>query len=315
MTNGSLQSEGLFKDITADTPSYTYRSPDRLLSATQFTQPALTVMQMAAFADSRAHGVIQSENVFAGHSLGEYSALASVAEVMPIETLAQIVFYRGLCMQAAVDRDEEGRSDYSMCAVNPARIGKLFSEQTLQYLVELIVNITGSFLEIVNFNMRGIQYVCAGDRRGLDVLTGVTNTIKLQDMDLEDPETQKQWLVRAIQETAERTEAKAKPLELTRGVATIPLPGIDVPFHSSYLRSRIQPFRSFLLTHVQKSSVDPDKLVGKYIPNVTAKPFELTREYFEYVFQLTQSPRIGKILDEREKYWGPKQQHRYLDRW
>ncbi len=303
MTNGSLQSEGLFKDITTNTASYTYRSQDGLLSATQFTQPALTVMQMAAFADSRARGVIQSESVFAGHSLGEYSALASVAELLPIETLSSIVFYRGLCMQAAVNRDEAGRSDYSMCAVNPARMGKLFGEHTLYYLVGMVTEITGLFLEIVNLNVRGMQYVCAGDLRGLDVLTGVMNSIEAQKDDLEDLETQKQWLVQAIEEVAERTKAKGRPLQLSRGVATIPLPGIDIPFHSSYLRSRIQPFRSFLLKHIDKSNVDPDKLVGKYIPNVTARPFELTKEYFEYVYQMTQSPRIGRILDNWEKYW------------
>jgi len=42
--------------------------------------------------------------------------------------------------------------------------------------------------------------------------------------------------------------------------------------------------------------------VGKYIPNVTARPFELTKEYFEDVYRLTNSPRIGAILANWEKY-------------
>jgi fatty acid synthase subunit beta len=43
-------------------------------------------------------------------------------------------------------------------------------------------------------------------------------------------------------------------------------------------------------------------LIGKYIPNVTARPFELTKEYFEDVYRLTNSPRIGHILANWEKY-------------
>jgi fatty acid synthase subunit beta, fungi type len=300
MTNGSQQSDPLFKNITTDTPSYTYRSPTGLLNATQFTQPALTVMQMAAFADSRARGAIQSENIFAGHSLGEYSALASVAEVTPIETLSSIVFYRGLCMQAAVDRDEAGRSDYSMCAVNPSRISPRFNEQTLQGIVRQIKTVTQSFVEVVNLNVHEMQYVCAGDLRGLDILTEVMNRLKTMNIDW-DTETA-DWLDQTIKDAAVRTDRKKRPLQLSRGVATIPLVGIDVPFHSSYLRSRIDPFRSFLLRNLDKKNIDPGKLVGKFVPNVTARPFELSREYFEYVYQMTQSPRIGRVLEDWEKY-------------
>jgi fatty acid synthase subunit beta len=57
-----------------------------------------------------------------------------------------------------------------------------------------------------------------------------------------------------------------------------------------------------LLKKIHKTSIDPSKLIGKYIPNVTAKPFELTREYFEDVYRLTKSPRIGNILENWEKY-------------
>ena len=53
---------------------------------------------------------------------------------------------------------------------------------------------------------------------------------------------------------------------------------------------------------IKKESIDPQKLVGKYIPNVTAKPFELTKEYFEEVYRLTNSPRIGSVLSNWETY-------------
>ena len=100
--DGSIKSEKIFKEIDENTTSYTYRSPTGLLSATQFTQPALTLMEKASFEDMRAKGLIQVESTFAGHSLGEYSALAAMAEVMPIESLVSVVFYRHFILQQLV---------------------------------------------------------------------------------------------------------------------------------------------------------------------------------------------------------------------
>lgn len=161
--DGSIKSEKIFKEVNENTTCYTYRSPTGLLSATQFTQPALTLMEKASFEDMQSKGLVQRDSSFAGHSLGEYSALAALAEVMPIESLVSVVFYRGLTMQVAVERDAAGRSNYSMCAVNPSRISKTFNEQALQYVVENIAEETGWLLEIVNYNVANMQYVCAGD--------------------------------------------------------------------------------------------------------------------------------------------------------
>jgi fatty acid synthase subunit beta len=310
-TDGSIKSEKIFKEIDETTTSYTYRSPTGLLSATQFTQPALTLMEKASFEDMLAKGLVQRDSSFAGHSLGEYSALAALAEVMPIESLVSVVFYRGLTMQVAVERDASGRSNYSMCAVNPSRISKTFNEQALQYVVENIAEETSWLLEIVNYNIANQQYVCAGDLRALDTLTGVTNYLKAQKIDIQQLietlsiEDVKAHLVEIIRECAKQTDAKPKPLELQRGFATIPLKGIDVPFHSTFLRSGVKPFRSFLLKKINKTTIDPSKLVGKYIPNVTARPFEITKEYFEDVYRLTNSPKIGNILANWDRYEDP----------
>ncbi|PSS12287.1 hypothetical protein M430DRAFT_169118 [Amorphotheca resinae ATCC 22711] len=309
--DGSIKSEKIFKEIDEKTTSYTYRSPTGLLSATQFTQPALTLMEKASFEDMRSKGLVQRDSSFAGHSLGEYSALAALADVMPIESLVSVVFYRGLTMQVAVERDAAGRSNYSMCAVNPSRISKTFNEQALQYVVENIAEETTWLLEIVNYNIANMQYVCAGDLRALDTLTGVTNYLKAQKIDIQQLmqtlslEDVKAHLVEIIRECAKQTEAKPKPLELQRGFATIPLKGIDVPFHSTFLRSGVKPFRSFLLRKINKTTIDPSKLIGKYIPNVTARPFEITKEYFEDVYRLTNSPKIGNILANWDKYEEP----------
>ena len=306
--DGSIKSEKIFKEVNENTTSYTYRSPTGLLSATQFTQPALTLMEKASFEDMRSKGLVQRDSSFAGHSLGEYSALAALAEVMPIESLVSVVFYRGLTMQVAVERDATGRSNYSMCAVNPSRINKSFNEQALQYVVENIAEETKWLLEIVNYNVANMQYVCAGDLRALDCLTNVTNFLKAQKVDIQSLmetlsiEDVKGRLVEIIRECAAQTTAKPQPIDLQRGFATIPLKGIDVPFHSTFLRSGVKPFRSFLLKKINKTTIDPSKLVGKYIPNVTAKPFALTKEYFEEVYKLTNSPRIGNVLANWERY-------------
>lgn len=309
--DGTIKSEKMFKEVDETTTSYTYRSPTGLLSATQFTQPALTLMEKASFEDMRSKGLVQRDSSFAGHSLGEYSALAALAEVMPIESLVSVVFYRGLTMQVAVERDEAGRSNYSMCAVNPSRISKTFNEQALQYVVENIAEETGWLLEIVNYNIANQQYVCAGDLRALDTLTGVTNYLKAQKIDIQQLmqtlslEDVKAHLVEIVRGCADQTKAKPTPIDLQRGFATIPLKGIDVPFHSTFLRSGVKPFRSFLLKKINKTSVDPSKLVGKYIPNVTARPFEISKEYFEDVYRLTNSPKIKEILANWDKYDEP----------
>ncbi|KAJ5208110.1 hypothetical protein N7449_002489 [Penicillium cf. viridicatum] len=306
--DGSIKSEKIFKEVDENTASYTYRSPTGLLSATQFTQPALTLMEKASFEDMRTKGLVQRDSSFAGHSLGEYSALAALADVMPIESLVSVVFYRGLTMQVAVERDAQGRSNYSMCAVNPSRISKTFNEQALQYVVENISETTGWLLEIVNYNVANMQYVAAGDLRALDCLTNLLNFLKAQNIDIPalmesmSLEDVKEHLVSIIQECVKQTEAKPRPIALERGFATIPLKGIDVPFHSTFLRSGVKPFRSFLLKKINKTTIDPSKLVGKYIPNVTARPFEITKEYFEDVYRLTNSPRIASILANWEKY-------------
>ncbi|OXV07980.1 hypothetical protein Egran_04257 [Elaphomyces granulatus] len=306
--DGTIKSEKIFKEVDENTTSYTYRSPTGLLSATQFTQPALTLMEKASFEDMRSKGLVQRDSSFAGHSLGEYSALAALADVMPIESLVSVVFYRGLTMQVAVERDEQGRSNYSMCAVNPSRISKTFNEQALQYVVENISEVTGWLLEIVNYNVANMQYVAAGDLRALDCLTNVLNVLKAQKIDIQalmqkmSLDDVKSHLVQIINECVKQAESKPKPLTLERGFATIPLKGIDVPFHSTFLRSGVKPFRSFLLKKINKTTIDPSKLVGKYIPNVTAKPFEITKEYFEEVYQLTGSPRIANVLANWDKY-------------
>ena len=66
------------------------------------------------------------------------------------------------------------------------------------------------------------------------------------------------------------------------------------------------PFRQILLANVERERLDPERLVGKYIPNVTGSPFQITKEYFELVHHVTKSERIGKVLDSWDGEWLPR---------
>ena len=159
MTYDTLDKEGnvktlpLFADINNRTPRYTFSHPTGLLFATQFAQIALVVTEKAAFEDMRSKGFIQKGSAFAGHSLGEYSALASIADVLHISALVDVVFYRGLTMQRAVERDSQNRSNYAMCAVNPFRVSPTFNDAALRVVIDMISTQINLLLQIVNFNV------------------------------------------------------------------------------------------------------------------------------------------------------------------
>lgn len=306
--NGEIKSEKIFKDIDHTTTSYKFVSPTGLLSATQFTQPALTLMEKASYEDLKSKGLVPTDAMFAGHSLGEYSALSSLANVMPVESLVDVVFYRGMTMQVAVPRDELGRSNYGMCAVNPTRISPTFNDAALRFVVGEINTHTGWLLEIVNYNVENTQYVTAGDLRALDTLTNVLNVLKINKIDIVKLQEQmsldkvKEHLKEIIGEVSAKSLAKPQPIDLERGFAVIPLKGISVPFHSSYLMNGVKPFQRFLNKKISKSSVNPGDLIGKYIPNLTAKPFEISKEYFEEVYALTKSDKLKSIIENWDKY-------------
>ena len=118
--DGHVKTLPLFADIDVRHPKYTFSHPGGLLFATQFAQIALVITEKAAFEDMCVKGFVQKDCAFAGHSLGEYSALASIADVLHILALVDVVFYWGITMQRAIECDSENRSNYAMCAVNPS---------------------------------------------------------------------------------------------------------------------------------------------------------------------------------------------------
>lgn len=280
-----------FFDITSTTPSYTYRHPKGLLFSTEFAQPALTVMEKASFEDMASRGLVSDKSKYAGHSLGEYAALCAIANMMPLEQILSIVFYRGLSMQVAVERDDEGRSEFGMMAVDPSRVTKGFNVGKLEQTVKMIADESKALLEIVNYNVQDKQYVCAGTLRNLQTLTLICNDLSL-------PVTPPPSLSTLVaKHVAALAAADGTSIALERGKATIPLAGIDVPFHSSFLRPNLAAFREVLEQNIRKDWMDPEKLVGRYVPNVTARPFDVSKEAFEYAYQVTGSERLKSVID------------------
>ncbi|KAJ2001606.1 fatty acid synthase alpha subunit Lsd1, partial [Coemansia thaxteri] len=312
LTYETMDAEGnskvlrLFPDIADDSPFYTFKSPNGLLQATQFTQPALMMFEMASYMDMRAKSLIQKNAPFAGHSLGEYGALSAIGEVLAVSSVVEVGFYRGMTMQRAVERDSLNRSQYSMVAVNPARVGKSFSQEALEFVISSIRHQSKGLLEIVNHNVENWQYVVAGELRLLDTLTNVLNFIYsqkidvsklIQEMPLEAVQEQLgQIIVSAMAKADEKRAHGGGFIHLERGQSTIPLLGIDVPFHSSFLLSGVGPFRNFMLKKLRVNDINYSLLKHLYIPNLTATPFEVSKGYFENVFELTGSPRIGRAL-------------------
>ena len=87
------------------------------------------------------------------------------------------------------------------------------------------------------------------------------------------------------------------PIELERGVATIPLKGIDVPFHSSHLQNSVPAYRKFLQQQISEGNLQVDKVVGKYIPNLLAKPFSVEKDYLEEAYDLTKSEVLRELIE------------------
>nr|AAS90002.1 HexB [Aspergillus flavus] len=285
----------ILKGLTPNSTSYTFSYSQGLLMSTQFAQPALALMEMAQFEWLKAQGVVQKGARFAGHSLGEYAALGACASFFPFEDLISLIFYRGLKMQNALPRDANGHTDYGMLAADPSRIGKGFEEASLECLVHIIQQETGWFVEVVNYNINSQQYVCAGHFRALWMLGKICDDLSCHPR----PETVEGQELRAMVwkhvPTMEQVSCEDR---MERGRATIPLPGIDIPYHSTMLRGEIEPYREYLSERIKVGDVKPCELVGRWIPNVVGLPFSIDKSYVQLVHGITGSPRLHSLLQQ-----------------
>ncbi|KAJ2084471.1 fatty acid synthase alpha subunit Lsd1 [Coemansia sp. RSA 988] len=282
----------LLLGLTEKSASYTFRSDAGLLHSTQFTQIALVTVAVAAVADMRSKSLAQKNAAIAGHSLGELCALGALGDIFTIEDLLDIVFCRGMIMQSAIQRDAQGRSDFGMVAVNPSRVGAAFSEKQLLAVVDEISTASPGLLEIVNYNVRGHQYVAAGSLTNLAILQAVLDDITNSEVAANDDIGA--YVSRAVREVS----AVSAGTPQTRGKATTPLSGIDVPFHSRLFADSVPVFREVVRAKLESDKHSLESLYGRYIPNLTAVPFEVSKEYFELVHMVTGSSVASEVLRE-----------------
>ena len=64
---------------------------------------------------------------------------------------------------------------------------------------------------------------------------------------------------------------------------------------------------------INASHLNADMLVGKYIPNLIAKPFDVWREYAQIIYDQTSSPKLDKVLKKWEQdKWASAENHQKL---
>lgn len=234
-----------------------FQHPKGVLFLTQFTQVAMATLGVAQIAEMREAHALNQRAYFAGHSVGEYNALSAYAGVLSLEAVVEIVYRRGLTMHRLVERDEAGNSNYGLAALRPNKMG--LNAATVGDFVAEISKQTGEFLEIVNYNIAGVQYAVAGTNKGLAAL-------------------------------AAAAEDRAPGQR-----AFVMIPGIDVPFHSSVLRDGVADFRNHL-DSLLPHEIDLDVLVGRYVPNLVARPFELTESFVRSMMEVVSSPLLDEIV-------------------
>ncbi|KAB8228833.1 uncharacterized protein BDW43DRAFT_322804 [Aspergillus alliaceus] len=290
--------------LTSKSTSYTFSDPRGLLFATMFTQPAILVLEAATFAVLKAKGYVQEGSMYGGHSLGELGALSALLEGASNWSIAQIAFYRGLIMDTSATAGPKDGPSFGMVAINPTRVGKDFTPDDLFRIVRAISAESGQLLEVANFNIEGEQYVCTGSIPNLYVLGKVLDLIAhgdylLQCVTEQEPPESPHGIHGVITGLLHESRTLPGPIKLQRGAATIPLQGIDLPFHSSHLKGSVDVYRSFLLSSgLVGWKGEMAKLAKRYVPNVIGQPFSLETDYIKKVFDITGSPVLREMLGD-----------------
>lgn len=309
--NGCVQQ--VLGAINERSTKYVFQHSEGLLFSTLFAQPALTVAGHAQYQHLRSRGLIAPNAMFAGHSLGEYTAVSTIGQVVPFETLLSITFLRALLMNSAVTRDAQGLSQFGMVAINPSRISAYdIDTASIRRITSKVASVTNELLEVVNYNIETQQYVATGSLKALACLSavidqlaskkGLHNQNSLDDAVLDAMVGDEATRVRNM-----ASKSSGAQLKLKRGIATVPLEGVDVPFHSTYLLPRMPAFRQVLEKHIP--SVDSELLVGKWVTNVTGKPFDISRESIQEVYEKTESQVLGDLLESTNGGFSAERAH------
>jgi fatty acid synthase len=238
-----------------------------LIYATQFTQVITVTLELAYFKYLESIQQLQADCIFAGHSLGEYGALCCHLEALTLEGVLKITFLRGITMQNAVQRDKYGNSPYRMVSISPNRIGKTVKD--LNLLLEDAQQ-NDLFVQIVNYNIRDQQYIIAGQ---MSDIHSVINQFE-----------------------GTNTTFSGK-LQRTR--CSIPLAGIDVPFHSKLLYPMVEQFRQLLRKECfPNGRLEYQVLENRYIPNLVGQYFQLSKEFVQQCLEYCSSDVLKQLLQD-----------------
>ncbi len=133
--------------ISLDLKKLCFSGPDEVLTSTQNVQPAITLVNVACYEVLKSYGV--DFEVFAGHSLGEYSALYA-SGVMSFEQVIKLTRLRGICMHDAAKK-------------NPGAMAAIMNISLEE--LEQICSKFGS--EVANINSQG-QVIVTGSTAEVD---------------------------------------------------------------------------------------------------------------------------------------------------
>ncbi|OBZ73097.1 hypothetical protein A0H81_06997 [Grifola frondosa] len=155
-------------------------------------------------------------------TLQECSALASIADILAISSLADVVFYHGIVRPNAMLR----------------------TAQTTLYVPSILV-------ECQKYSVMPLF------EKSSTILLTILAVFSKSSTSMSRVNINDSCFTRAKEQQA--TEGYIK---LESGFATIPIPGIDVPFHSRYLWAALMPFREYLSKKINAVHPNPDALVG-----------------------------------------------------
>ena len=133
-------------------------TPAPEMSDTKALQPALTVVNVSLWLAAKPKAATLQLIGTAGHSLGEFAALAA-AGVLSVEDVIKAVCERGKLMASA--GPPSGSSGHGMAAVVKLPL------EVVEGIVDKAAKQTGSFLRIANHNSPA-QYVLSGEKPALD---------------------------------------------------------------------------------------------------------------------------------------------------
>lgn len=139
-------------------------TPAPEMSDTKALQPALTVVNVSLWLTAKPKTAAYPVIGAAGHSLGEFAALAA-AGVLGVEDVIKAVCERGTLMAGA------GKEGHGMAAVVKLPL------DTVEQIVDKAAKQSGAFLRIANHNSPA-QYVLSGEKPALDAASALVKEAK-----------------------------------------------------------------------------------------------------------------------------------------